>query len=348
MAEQVASSMAASGPPPLYAIQSKPLDTALMSLHYIYPAVVFFYFLGSSSVAICTLSIKKEHSRRRFLLPLMLFCVLSYLAQIATIVVPSVIYKKWLGQQDCMISFLSCILVFGIQLASLSDSEEVVWYPHIGPYLLALIFEPALEIISLSAREPGVLTASETAQLCVVASRYLAITLVVATYFSSRDIPKVNGATDSEQQPLIPKNNDGTPVETLDDSAGSRTSSGYGSTTDSSSSSSSTSDEEVESSKTSTTTNNGNESSWERREREAREEMEKRLKENGNWLEYAKRFLVSLTTLIFGEISLPARLYFDTFHRSLSRTSGLSRTELFKPEPFSSVFVCLPIMFSTF
>lgn len=293
MIDQVNLPMAATAPGSAYVVLSRPLDTALMSLHYIYPAIIFFYFMVSSSAATCTLSEKKEHPRRRILLSLMLFCVLSYLAQIASILIPSAIVRQWLGQQDCMISFLSCVLVFGLQLATLSDAEKVVWYPYIGPYLLALIFEPALEIITLSARAPGPFTVSETAQLCVVVSRYLAITLLVATYFSSRDAAKPNETVDSEQQPLIPKNNNGTPAEALDDSEG------YGSTAENSSSSSSTAAEGVDSSSSSTTAKNDtntesdSESPWERRERKAHEEMEKRLKENGNWFEYAKRFLVS-------------------------------------------------------
>ncbi|OAA65452.1 vacuolar ABC heavy metal transporter [Niveomyces insectorum RCEF 264] len=293
----------------LVLLQSRPLDTALTSLHYIYPATVFGYFVVSSSVAICTLSDKREHRRRRPILLLMLFSVLSYLAQIAAILIPSLVAKEWTGQQDAMISLLSCILVFGIQLAVLSDDEEVTWYRYIGSYLLALVFEPALETVALFARTPGPLAVSEIVQLSIVASRYLAIGLLVATYFTWRNVRGPEEKTDSERQPLIPKDANGTPIQPSGSSGNSPASSTYGSTssttatavpseTASADSSAENSDSESSASETRSASKkksnaeHANESNWERRQREAQEEMEKRLKENGNWFDYAKRFVI--------------------------------------------------------
>lgn len=308
---------------PLFSVQTKPVDTALIGLHYVYPAVVFGYFVFSSGVSICTLSDKREHPRRRTLLALMLFSVLSYLGQIAAVLIPSIIADEWLGQQDAMISLLSCILVFGLQLAMLSDSQEVTWYPFIGPYLLALVFEPTLEIITLSARAAGPLSGSEIAQLSVVSSRYLAIGLTVATFFTWRNVPSETADTDAEQQPLIPKNSDGTPIDP-EQEEGAQSTPNYGSTsttvanspetssTEGSDSSGSESESDAsdssstnkrkrakKSKKTKDTSDNSGSSSsntnelpWERQDRKRREDMEKRLKENGNWFDYAKRFLI--------------------------------------------------------
>jgi hypothetical protein len=289
----------------------KPVDTALISLHYAFPATIFGYFAISSAVALCTLSDIKEHARRRPLLALMLFTVLSYLAQIAAIIIPSIIIKEWLGQQDVMISLLSCILVFGLQFAILSDETEVAWYPFVGSYMLSLGLEPALMIVALSARAPGPLSGVEIAQVTIVASRYLAMGLVVATYFTWRKVDEPKDTTDAEQQPLIPKNSDGLPVQSSEEGEGSQSSTAYGSTSTTATSSSANSTTGNPDSDNSTEGNkddskdkddkakksdeeNTNELPWERRERKRREEMEKRLKENGNWFDYAKRFMVSL------------------------------------------------------
>ena len=314
---------------PSFSAQTKPVDTALIGLHYVYPAIIFGYFIVSSGVSICTLSDKREHPRRRTLLVLMLLSVLSYLGQIAAVLLPSIFGSEWLGQQDAIISLLSCILVFGLQLAMLSDEQEVAWYPFVGPYLIALVFEPALEIVTLSARAAGPLTWPEIAQLSIVGSRYLAIGLTVATYFTWRNVHGPCDATDAEQQPLIPKTADGTPIAP-EQAAVAQSSPSYGSTSTtvasspatSSTEGSDSSDSENEESgssdqnkkkKSDGSDSNTNELPWERRERKRREDMEKRLKENGNWFDYAKRFLVSHVILFARDRHVHcAEIYADT------------------------------------
>ncbi len=100
------------------AADKEPLRVALVSLHYGYPAIVFVYYLISSTISFCTLEIateKQPHPQRRLILSLMLSNVLTYLAQAVSIVAFSVISGMWLGQEDMVISLLSCILVFGVQ-----------------------------------------------------------------------------------------------------------------------------------------------------------------------------------------------------------------------------------------
>jgi len=252
-----------------------PLEALLVSLNYAYPTTVFLYFLVASSVSICTLQTatdKKPHPRRNLIQSLMLLAVLSYLAQFFTIIAPSVFARTWLGQQDAIISALSCILVFGIQLAILSDDEKPVWYPFIGPYLLALVFEPALQITSGVARGSRGWSCFNVIDVSIAAARYVAVVGIVACYFVWADRPPGN-ASDAEQQPLLQKN--GVPPTGSQESESSN-SSDYGSA-----------------SGESTNTSQTSESPWEKRQREAREQMEKRLKAHGNWFTYAKSFSVS-------------------------------------------------------
>ncbi|KAL1901939.1 hypothetical protein Sste5346_001645 [Sporothrix stenoceras] len=164
-------------------------------------------------------------------------------------------------------------------------------------------------IVSLVARTPGPLSGVEITQVSIVASRYIAIGLVVATYFTWRKVDEPSDATDAEQQPLIPKNPDGTPAQSSEEGEGSQSTTAYGSTSTTATSSSANSTTGNPDSENSTDGNkddkkdedgkakksddeNTNELPWERRERKRREEMEKRLKENGNWFDYAKRFMI--------------------------------------------------------
>ena len=258
-----------------------PVETLLVSLNYAYPTTVFLFFIIASSISICTLQTatdKKPHPRRGLIQSLMLVGVFSYLAQFAAIVAPSIFARQWLGQQDAIISALSCILVFGIQLAILSDSEKPVWYPFIGPYVLGLVFEPALQAAAAVDRRSRGWGYFDIVEVSIVATRYVAIIGIVACYFvwCSRD---VECGSDAEQQPLLQKNGG---QSTTSEDAENSDDSNYGSTSGESTNASQTSTENAE-------------SPWEKRQREAREQMEKRLKEHGNWLTYAKSFAVSLT-----------------------------------------------------
>jgi len=260
------------------AARLSPLEALLVSLHYAYPTAVFLCFLVASSVSICTLQTatdKKPHPRRGLIQSLMLLAVLSFLVQFVAIVAPSLVARTWLGQQDAIISALSCILVFGIQLAILSDDEKPVWYPFIGPYLLAVAFEPALQISLGIARNSRGWNCFDFIEIAIVAARYIAVVGIIASYFAWGDRHKPESAGDAERQPLL-KN--GGPTTSSEDSE-SANGSGYGSASG-------------ESTNTGQAGGDSAESPWEKRQREAREQMEKRLKEHGNWFTYAKSFAV--------------------------------------------------------
>lgn len=254
---------------------------ALLSLRYGYPTVVFCYYIISSTIAVCTLqnkSSKGQHFRRPDIQAILLFSVLTYLVQLGSLLIQSLIAKAFLFRQDAVIGLLSCILVFGVQLAGLSDSENPVWYPYIGSYLLALVFEPAIEVLSILDRPTTVVGRVEFLDIATVAARYASFLLVLALYFGLPRKQTPESGTDAEQQPLIRKGDqlaNGAEPETEGGQAN-----GYGGATDTAKDS-----EETE-------TTESPESPWERRERRASEQMEKRLKEKGNWIAYAKSFLV--------------------------------------------------------
>jgi hypothetical protein len=207
---------------------------------------------------------------------LLLFAVLTYLVQVLAILAQSLIQGEFLGHEDAVIGLLSCILIFGAELASLSDAKHRVWYPYIGSYLIALVVEPVIETLAFLVRPPAAFTYIEFTDVIAVTARYFSLVLVLALYFGYRNRGRNKDGKDTERQSLL-KNGDPAGRAAEDPEEGQGTD--YGSTSDSSTDASQSLPDNAE-------------SPWERREREASEQMEKRLREKGNWFTYAKSLLV--------------------------------------------------------
>ncbi|KAK1755178.1 hypothetical protein QBC47DRAFT_301773 [Echria macrotheca] len=262
---------------------------ALASLHYAYPITVFSYYMVSSTIAICTLqtsSSEEAHPRRRIIKWLLLFCVLSYLVQLLAMLVEAITQKTFDLEQDVIINLLSCILVFGLEFAGLSDSPKVVWHPIIGSIGLALVFEPIIECLSMLSRPSESILPAEFLDIGIVSVRYLAFALATVFYFEGGWNAKKEKGTDSERQGLLGADGQSGDENGSKADQANEQQNGYGTNA------SSTTESSGEGNQTATTERP--ESPWERRQREAREQMEKRLKEKGNWFTYAKSFLVFL------------------------------------------------------
>lgn len=264
------------------------LSSTLFSLHYGYPALVFFYYMASSSLAVCTLQTKSAgslHIRRRLILLLLLLATLTYLAQLITLLVRSLVYNTIILSQDTVISLLSCILVYGVEFAGLADSDKPVWYPYVGSLSIALVAEPTMEVLTMLTRTSGPFTYIHFLDIAAVAARCLAFVAILAAY---RGLPCATGpekGSDAEQQTLIPKE-DG--QRRADPSSPRPDPNGYGSVADNYTDDTQSSDSP--------------ESDWERRDREAKEQMEKRLAEEGNWFAYTKSFMVRAVSFYASEV----------------------------------------------
>ncbi|UKZ80370.1 hypothetical protein TrVFT333_008128 [Trichoderma virens FT-333] len=210
----------------------------LVTLKYLYPAVVFIYFLTSSLLATCTLqALKKTQNAqpdrpgRRAVVYILGFFLSTYGAQLIILGTQSII-ERTAPLEHQVINYLSCTLVFGILCTQLIESDNVV---------------------------------------CTFLCLRLASLLVLVAWTCLGLLTKTNpSGLDEETQPLLSPDNEaqataGKPAN----------GSSYGSTAQSE-----------------TASDNTEEFNWERREREAREEMAKRLEENGNWFEYAKGFKI--------------------------------------------------------
>ncbi|KAF7543287.1 hypothetical protein G7Z17_g10856 [Cylindrodendrum hubeiense] len=255
------------------------IQAALVVLHYVYPAVVFLYFLVSSVVSVCHIHTakkpvesKKNRPSRRTIWVLSALFILTFVAQLGVIGTQAVLSRVWPTQDHIIIGHLSCILIFGIIIGQHSDDEKAAAYPFVGSWLLAFLFE--ITIISLSAVGDAFVAfqSFNIIDMALVSTRCL-IFLILAGLFSFATTDKMG--TDEERQSLLPKDTTTCPGSSAGQSQHSQES-GYGSTLQA----------EEESSE------EAPEYNWERREREAKEAMQKRLEEGGTWIEYAKGFKI--------------------------------------------------------
>ena len=247
-------------------------SSLLSSLQYAYPALVLVYYIATCSFALCTLQVtspRDSRVRRRPITCLLLVAVCTYVAQVATVALHSVIVGKWMGEQDALICLLSCILIYGVELVNLSDTEKPLWHPYIGSVVIALVLEPVLETLSVLRNFLRFSTCpTQVVDAILVTGRYMALASIVILYLVSRWMTAEDG-DDSERQALIPKDDARIGNPGASENTQNR---GYGS-----------SDQSDDSTDASNPPVNDSESPWERRERESRAKMEKSLREKGNW-----------------------------------------------------------------
>ncbi|EGO52584.1 hypothetical protein NEUTE1DRAFT_53953 [Neurospora tetrasperma FGSC 2508] len=256
---------------------------ALLCLHYGYPTAVFTYYIISTTLAVCTLQTKsaqENHGRRRSILWLLVFIILTYVLQLIDLGVKSFIQHGFPAEQDVTIGLLSCILVFGVEFAGLVHSKAPVWYPFIGSFVMALLLEPLIAALSFLTRSSSTLSYSDIFSISTISARYLALALAVAAHITATCSFRREKGSDAERQGLLKASNSSSTTEVFANQDGDNSTNGYGSTsTNSTDESSSPPNDRVE-------------SPYERRQRQAAELMEKRLKEKGNWVTYAKSFMI--------------------------------------------------------
>jgi hypothetical protein len=262
-----------------------PLRQLLRSLHYAYPTTIFVYYMATSTIAVCTLqtrSSEQAHPRRRAITWSLVFVILTYFAQLLALGIHGAVRHIFpFADQDTVIGLMSCALAFGVVFAGLSEAANPVWYPYMGAFGLALVFEPVLGALALMVRPAEPLDFIAFFDIATIAARYLAIILGLGFFFEGNRASRQEKGTDSERQSLLKTNGHASHDSDSDDRSEGAQQNGYGATSDSSTDSNQSSDTDDD------------ENPYERRQRQASEKMEKRLKEKGNWVTYAKSFMVS-------------------------------------------------------
>lgn len=269
-------------------------SSVLEVLRYAYPITIFVYYIVctvASIVTLQTMSPKETQIRRRLIMYLIMFTIFAYLAQVFTLVFDSLVRQKMPADQDSVVGLLSCILVFGMELALLSDTPKPIWYPLTGSFALAMVFETAIGTLSFTTREQEELfRGSEFIEVSLFAARLLAFLVAFSSSIENFGTWRREKATDAERQSLLK------PDES-EEQANGEGEDGYGTTSDTSSTSSQAT--AVSSSQTQTAAKPKFESFWQKADRIAAERKEKALKENGSWFAYVKRFMVCPTKPLY-------------------------------------------------
>lgn len=266
------------------------MRVALEGLRYAYPAAVFLYFVVASLVSVFTLQTVRmsfKHPRHSFISYLMVLISVTYLGQVAAVAIPSIREQRWLGEEQVTVTQLSCFLVFGLLAASMMDSNTPVWYPYIGSYLLELLFDAAVTVLSILTHKPADFRQlSVLVDLAIVVLRITTTVLLLALYAEGRERRGRLDGSASERQPLLPKKKISSSSEESSETQESQASACNQTTEDE------RNDEEAPKPVPE------NETPVQKQRREDAARAEKRLRESTNWFTYARRFLVSHLPLL--------------------------------------------------
>jgi lysylphosphatidylglycerol synthetase-like protein (DUF2156 family) len=247
-------------------------DKALQALHYAYPIVIFSYYSISSILGLVAVQRRHGQSKKvdlpvfahRAALSCLVLLLVTYFAQVTSVIIQLAQSHRWLENEHLVVSCLSCILVYGIQISQFSDDLARLWTSFYGSWLLALPFEVLITALGISQEgTPHLISA-----IFLPAIAYLRCGIVALLVGSPCLIPlfrKSSANNDEERQSLLAADALGQPS----------TSPTYGST----------SQQEDDDSDT-------EEHRWERSVRLAKEAMEKRLQDEGGWFQYAMGFKV--------------------------------------------------------
>ncbi|KAI8629072.1 hypothetical protein F5Y19DRAFT_485011 [Xylariaceae sp. FL1651] len=266
------------------------LQHAQAILHYVYPLVIFVYFVVSSAIVVGALqnpSTKISPTRLRIIWCCLFLFLALYGVQVVLKIIEISVWSRW-PTQSTIIGLLACILVFGVEQNSIGDGVEIVWHPYYGSWLLASLFEPAIAVLQfLMAHEASLvhLDAHPEVELptfirldaILSTIRFVIILGILLVHFSSNNCTNQE-SSDEERSPLIPK-------------PGQRSNIGNGSADSGYGTSSEATNTDTNNTGTASSPTNP-ESPWERQQRLLREKMEKRLKSEGSWIAYIKGFMV--------------------------------------------------------
>jgi hypothetical protein len=247
-------------------------NKALQALHYAYPIVIFSYYSISSILGL--IAVQRRHGRSkqvdlpvfayRATLSCLALVLLMYFVQVTSVIIQLTQSHRWLENEHLVVSCLSCILVYGIQISQFYDDPTGPWTSFYGSWLLALPFEVLITALGITQeRKPHLIST-----IFLPAIAYLRCGIVALLVGSPCLVPlfrKSNANNDEERQSLLA-------ADALEQPS---TPPAYGST----------GQQEDDDSDT-------EEHRWERSVRLAKEAMEKRLQDDGGWFQYAMGFKV--------------------------------------------------------
>lgn len=191
---------------------------------------------------------------------------------------------------------LASAIVFGIQALALTDSKFPVWYPYYGTWFVGFAVEAALLVLSILTRSSS--SPYDYVAIVIRVLRICSFIVLPALYFGLRNDRKYYNNVDAERQSLLAKKLAPKPSSS-EDSALNGSADENGHTNDNGNGhgnnygSTDTTVKDSDSDSDSDSVAHANETHQAKLDREARNLIKKRLKQDGNWFTYAKGFTVS-------------------------------------------------------
>lgn len=278
-------------------------------LHYVYPAVVFCFFMTLSAFETFSLRHVKHPEKfnpkqrvKKAATCMILVFISTYVLQLTAMFLRAITSHSWAMDDDVVIGRLSCVLIFGVLLSRWLGTENPSCDQLQGSFIIGLLFEAALLVAAAAAQSLTVHSIYDGLDVSMMAIRIVLLGSFLG-WTVARQYATTPGA-DDETESLLPKVGD----ENV-------TSATYGATQ-----------------RPQTADDDGEDSAWERRQKIQRQAMEKRLKEHENWFQYAKGFSVLLPYVWpFGSPALQLRavgviaciLATNALHLLIPRQTGI-------------------------
>ncbi|KAL5615563.1 hypothetical protein BROUX41_005606 [Berkeleyomyces rouxiae] len=300
----------ASGQLPVFSFSA---DETFVTLRYVYPCLVYAYFMLSMIVSILFLHnlrasvLKKPDSfRTPWLLRFMHLSSCSYLVQLLAIFTRSFYEREWLGREDEVVNAAACMLLYSIQSMCISDNSFPVWYPYYGSWIIGVVCEPCLVLLWAFTTRPFDLNSFyDILALALYGLRSLFYLAALIAYAVNKRRSSPKAMLDEEQrpllanseacigieqqQPLLPRSN---PSNVRPDAVSSQASSSYGSTAQSNSSTGSPAESQRNGDNDSDDESGSDDYDTLMKKKE--HELQKKLIDEGNWFVYLKRYRVLL------------------------------------------------------
>ncbi|KAG0636143.1 hypothetical protein HOY80DRAFT_1055299 [Tuber brumale] len=235
---------------------------AYRAIHYVYPPLLFIFFVSLQTITCCTLQNLKPSKkviRRNLMLFLQTAAIATYVLEAILMLAQSLVQKDYFSPEDSILYVLSSVVIWGVIELCLVDNNSPVWYPYCGSWILALIAE--LCLLALPNDDPGRKNGFHKAKVFVEIIRVSFLFALPVSYWGfQRSDNQRSFCEDEESAGLLAASN-----------AVNATSNGtsYGATGDGSNN---------------TPENTAN--------TEANARMMKKIEESGNWWVYAKSFSI--------------------------------------------------------
>ncbi|KAL9610440.1 MAG: hypothetical protein Q9167_004865 [Letrouitia subvulpina] len=257
--------------------KSERVQFAQDTLYYISPVIVLLYYSASTLASICALHVPTKSKRRtgRNITDGVTFLILmTYVYDSVALLVDNFSTHPQVASVASNVHSISSVLLWFILFASLAKARNVIWYPFYGSWLLTIIFETALLGLSISRR-----STSNRYTEALIASQSLRLAALLFILLSSwSPIHKVKHSKSDEESASLLRH------DTLQPSAenvGSTLANGYGSMVMGSEADSTAEEDSSDAEDTA------------RKEQKERSKiLRKRLKEDGNWLNYIRGFFI--------------------------------------------------------